>query len=137
MHFMHPRWLLKQRWTFIKQKLETFFKLWSQLLDVIQAVEHLKFVKACTSLYRTRSPSACYMVQFESYMARCWRPSFTFGFDLYKFCNFKVTCLKIFTFVFKGSMKIREMVPCYEEGNYSLIIFNWFALPIKSGVLTW
>lgn len=136
MLFMHSKWLFNQRWTFIKQKLETFFKLWSQLLDVIRAAEHLKLVQACTSLYRTRSPFACYRV-YESYMARSWRLSFTFGFDLCEFCNFKMTRLKIFTSVSKGRMNIREMVPCYEEGNYSPIIFNCFALPIKSGVLTW
>lgn len=46
-----PRWFFKQRWTSFKQKVETFFQLWSQIFDVIQADERLKphsLIQACT-----------------------------------------------------------------------------------------
>lgn len=88
-----------------------------------------------TSLHKTRSRSICYMVWFMRATPPGVKDRFTFPFDLSKFCNFKVTCLKIFTSVFKSTMKIRDMVACHEEGNYSPSI-STCVLPIKS-VLTW
>lgn len=63
------------------------------------------------SLHKIRSSSACYVVHLPNELhGQVLKDRFTFWFDLSKFFNFKVTLLKVFTSVFKGSIKKGEMV---------------------------